>query len=92
MTKTQHTQGPWCRNISPATKYPTVFAGRCTHVAVVCTGGLPPEEVEANINLIAAAPDLLATLSALDDAGYLDDIYPPTAALARAAIAKAKGA
>ena len=30
--KTSHTPGPWHRNIPPATKYNTVFAGRNTHV------------------------------------------------------------
>ena len=30
-----HTKGPWHRNISPATKYTTIFAGRNTHVARV---------------------------------------------------------
>ena len=59
---TKHTEGPWSRNIPPATKYPTIFAGRNTHVARVVTRGLPPKEVEANCDLIAAAPDLLAAL------------------------------
>jgi hypothetical protein len=57
-----HTKGPWHRNIKPATKYSVVFAGRNTHVARVIVDGLTPEEVEANINLIAAAPDLLEAL------------------------------
>jgi hypothetical protein len=59
--KTTHTPGPWGRNIKPATKYPVIFAGRNTHVAMVDTR-LPADEVEANIRLIAAAPDLLAAL------------------------------
>jgi hypothetical protein len=54
-----HTKGPWHRNIKPATKYSVVFAGRNTHVARVIVDGLTPDEVEANINLIAAAPELL---------------------------------
>ena len=60
-----HTPGPWSRNIKPATKYTVVFAGRNTHVARVVTDGLAEEEVEANIALIAAAPDLLAALQYL---------------------------
>ena len=60
-----HTPGPWHRNIKPATKYPTIFAGRNTHVAHVATGGLPPEEVEANLRLIQAAPELRAALAAI---------------------------
>ncbi len=55
------TPGPWHRNIKPATRYPTIWSGRNTHVAYVVTGGgLTPEAVEANIRLIAAAPDMLA--------------------------------
>lgn len=54
------TPGGWGRNIPPASRYPVIFAGRNTHVAQVLSRGLPPEQVEANANLIAAAPDLLA--------------------------------
>lgn len=60
--KAKHTPGPWHRNIPPATKYVTVYAGRNTHVTYVATQYLTPEEVEANINLIAAAPELLERL------------------------------
>lgn len=55
----KHTPGPWHRNIKPATKYTTVWSGRNKHVARVVVDGLAPEEVEANICLIAAAPELL---------------------------------
>lgn len=54
-----HTEGPWSRNIKPASRYPVVFAGRNTHVAVVTTRGLTEEEIEGNINLIANAPTTL---------------------------------
>jgi hypothetical protein len=59
-----HTQGPWHRNIPPASKYPVIFAGRNTHVAILAVRGtsMPPEEIEANCNLIAAAPELLYAL------------------------------
>lgn len=57
-----HTQGPWHRNIKPATRYPTIFAGRNTHVAHVTTSGIPEAEVEANCDLIASAPELLREL------------------------------
>jgi len=60
-----HTKGPWYRNIKPAAKYPTIFAGRNTHVAQVTTVGLSPEEIEANCNLIMAAPELLDALVSL---------------------------
>jgi hypothetical protein len=61
---TKHTPGPWSRNIKPAAKYCTIFAGRNTHVAHLANG-LPDDEIEANCNLIAAAPELLEALSAL---------------------------
>ena len=60
---TQHTPGPWHRNIKPVTRYPVVFAGRNTHVASVCSGaGMPPDEAEANCALIIAAPAMLEAL------------------------------
>lgn len=67
-----HTKGGWGRNIPPARKYAVVYAGRNTHVAVVCSQGLTDEEIEANCNLIADAPRLLAEvarLQALLDSG-----------------------
>jgi hypothetical protein len=60
-----HTSGPWHRNIPPATKYNTIFAGRNTHVARLSVDGLSAAEVEANCNLIAAAPDMLTALQRL---------------------------
>lgn len=60
--KTSHTPGSWHRNIPPATKYNTVFAGRNTHVCHMTVTGLPPEQVEANCSLIAAAPEVLDLL------------------------------
>jgi hypothetical protein len=65
----KHTEGPWGRNIPPASKYPVIYAGRNTHVAQVISKGLPDAEVEANANLIAAAPDLLAVLEELFEIG-----------------------
>lgn len=59
---TKHTQGGWNRNIKPASKYNVIYAGRNTHVAALKTDGLSKEEIEANCNLIAAAPDLLEAL------------------------------
>lgn len=59
----KHTEGPWSRNIPPITKYPTIYAGRNTHICVVSTrNGLSLPELEANAKLIAAAPDLLEAL------------------------------
>jgi len=67
-TETKHTPGPWSRNIAPATKYPTIFAGRNTHVACLVTEGrgLTPEQVEANADLIARAPELLERAQQLE--------------------------
>jgi hypothetical protein len=62
-----HTPGPWYRNIKPATKYNTVWAGRNTHVAHVTVDGLSPDEVEANIALIAKAPIAPKLAEALRD-------------------------
>ena len=92
----KHTPGPWYRNIPPATRYSVIFAGRATHVAAVRFGSklkqtLPDDEIEANCNLIAAAPDLLAALHDAQDrlrgAGMLGGDDDPV----NAAIAKADG-
>jgi hypothetical protein len=63
--KPRHTPGPWHRNIPPAKKYNTVFAGRNTHVCHLTVTGLTDEEVEANCDLIAAAPELLKALKSV---------------------------
>jgi hypothetical protein len=83
-----HTTGPWHRNIPANGKYPTVFAGRNQHVAVA-TQQKNSEETEANISLIAAAPDLLAALESLMP--YVNGIHWSQVAAAKAAIAKATG-
>lgn len=95
---TKHTKGPWHRNIKPASKYPIVFAGRNTHVAQVCTQGLSADEIEADINLITAAPELLEALESfleLDEIRIkqLESTQWGQACLESActAIAKAKG-
>lgn len=100
--ETKHTPGPWSRNIKANGKYPVVFAGRNQHVAVVHQQK-DGAETEANIDLVAAAPDLLAALVCAINA--LEGRYPwPVAgkftkkeacaaavSTARAAIARAKG-
>lgn len=99
MSEAKHTPGPWHRNIRAGGKYTTVFAGRNQHVASVHQQK-DPDEVEANIDLIAAAPDLLAALQdALDNCIWRADCPTPISSeeaqrlydKARAAIAKAKG-
>ena len=37
---TKHTPGPWNRNIKPAKKYATIYAGRNTHVCHLSVSGL----------------------------------------------------
>jgi len=92
-----HTPGPWGRNIPPASKYNTIYAGRNTHVAHLHRDGLTPEEIEANANLIAAAPELLAALEALLE-HESEDLDVPVSemiggvwGIARNAINKARG-
>jgi len=87
-----HTPGPWHRNIRANGKYPVVFAGRNQHVAKVEQQTLGAE-TEANIDLIAAAPDLLAALQwalgQIDDS--LDPDHQQALAAAHAAISRAIG-
>lgn len=88
-----HTSGGWNRNIKPAKKYPVVFAGRNKHVAIVCTQGLPDTEIEANCNLITAAPDMLAALKEIIrfvDSKGSEHINRVPFVAARTAIAKAE--
>ncbi len=97
----QHTPGPWHRNIRANGKYPVVFAGRNQHVATT-TQQTDPVETEANIDLIAAAPDLLEALKMATQQLEIDAIFmslsgasgnhqAEVALVARAAIAKATG-
>lgn len=65
MTNPKHTQGGWGRNITPVSKYPIIYAGRNTHVARIITDDVPPDEAEANADLISAAPELLAALKGM---------------------------
>lgn len=94
---TSHTPGPWYRNINA--KYP-VFAGEApkhVHIASILKGA-PESEREANLRLIAAAPELLAALEQLERYSAGDDLSPYSPddinyarSAARAAITKAKG-
>ena len=84
----RHTGVTWHRNIPPASRYPTIWADRNTHVAQVIARGLTAEEIEANCNLIAAAPEMLEALRSYVELGHSDTAVRE----ARAAIAKATGA
>ena len=96
---TQHTPGPWHRNIKPASKYTVIFAGRNTHIARLVPDGLTDDEIEANCNLIAAAPELLEALETMRIAFDVCTGDMPVAKKkknearikCRAAIAKVKG-
>lgn len=65
----QHTQGPWIINLDP--RYPSepcidaIIDGVVWHVALCHNAAGPGDgSAEANARLIAAAPELLATLRA----------------------------
>lgn len=64
------TQGRWGRNIAPASRYPIVYAGRCTHVVEMITRSVPASEAEANTDLVVTArnelPGILARLAAVE--------------------------
>jgi hypothetical protein len=84
-----YTKGPWTVNIKPARKYSCIFAGRNTHVCYLATDGLTDEEIEANCNLLAAAPEMLEALIAVARSTMpLEDAID----LCSAAIAHATGA
>jgi len=93
-----HTPGPWHRNIRADGRYTTIWQGRNKHVAHAQRLD-NDNETEANISLIAAAPDLLAALEdaefllrkAGQIAGPMQESFNRSAEDARAAIAKAKG-
>lgn len=62
MSEAKFTPGPWSRNIRPAKKFTTVFAGRNTHICRLVGEHIDDESAEANISLIAAAPELYCAL------------------------------
>lgn len=71
---TRHTPGPWYRNVPPATKYVTIFNGpngKHGHVVdVIPCRGIPLEQAEANLSLIADAPAMLALLHKICDPAF----------------------
>lgn len=85
----QHTPGPWHRNIKPASRYPVIFAGRNTHVAMLLKSDVTLEELEANADLIAAAPSMLAALQAISRGYGVTFQDAAVRDLAQQAIAKA---
>lgn len=87
---TQNTPGPWHRNIRADGKYPIIFAGRNQHVAQA-TQQKDSKETEANIDLIAAAPELLEALELIVDHYRPSGWHEGDFSLAKQAIAKARG-
>ena len=96
--KTQYTPGPWHAGGI------TVYGGsgaRLTVADTTCSGSMTRAEDEANVQLIAAAPDLLAACSAVAEDSRLvcnletgENYYPITPeemGAIRRASAKAKG-
>lgn len=87
---TNHTPGPWAANPDGL-----IHAGKNRlHIAQAATIGMG-HAAAANARLIAAAPDLLAALQALewavDGVAYIQEEYAEQVEKARAAIAKATG-
>ena len=95
MTKAAHTQGPW--KCCPASVHrPEIITAHNKVICSVWSGGsvsqITYDEWQANIHLIASAPDLLEALEAVIDLQDADSVFAtPILAQARAAIAKAKG-
>jgi hypothetical protein len=86
----QHTAGPWCIAYDDANGQ-AVISGEHTEVATCwhhCVGSLE-KQMRANARLIAAAPDLLKSLTDLLDDGHSFESEGMARDAARAAIAKA---
>jgi hypothetical protein len=88
----RHTPGPWRREMEEI--YATIDYNDYLIADATGDTDLEIEEAEANANLIAAAPELLAALKALMPKGWDHDDtmdHIPGVKLARLAIAKAEG-
>lgn len=92
-----HTPGPW--NVSKSSMARLIYADeeQAFDLAIVCNGG-NDNQTDANANLIAAAPDMLAALQRCVSLLSIAVIGSDTSTfksearlLAIAAIAKAKG-
>lgn len=103
---TGHTLGPWRANLHPTQRqagrtYGFIHAGAVVPIAAVTLGvaGMSQDEGRANARLIASAPELLAALERVEELtrAPVDLVAHPVTcmetirALARAAIAKARG-
>ena len=86
MGNASHTPGPWIVFTSEDDWGCDTFVGTLTDTLFDVRPGKGPSWQDANARLIAAAPDLLAALIALEH-----EYGPTTLRHAAAAIAKAKG-
>jgi hypothetical protein len=87
---TNHTPGPWTGHTFNGSKFGLIV----NHELQQPIANIEPdltEETEANINLIAAAPDLLEALEALMETRFGGLPSSEVLELAGAAIAKARG-
>ena len=109
MSETKHTPGPWINIAEDESGYPVISGPDDTDIAqILCPlstskgkdAGELLEEVIANKNLIAAAPDMLAALKTIVNMWNEGSIGAPSYAErlaadvflhARTAIAKAEG-
>ena len=93
----KHTPGPWTPN-----HYAFMAGGKLRWWQVLAQGGevqvsdmgdcgLPPDEAEANANLIAAAPDLLEAAKHAATEWRLHGQLTDSCRVLEAAIAKARG-
>ena len=55
-----HTPGPWHRTVEAPVKYASIKAGKKYIAGLVVVRGFTDAEYNANANLIASAPELLA--------------------------------
>lgn len=88
----QHTPGPWTVDSQrpDLSRELCVWAGDVI-VAEATQDHNTPEQAQANACLIAAAPDLLATLRHIEAEAGISLDYDTIAEVAQAAIAKAEG-
>jgi hypothetical protein len=83
----RHTPGPWQAEVP----YVHIKGGHC--FAVASDTFLSFSELQANVCLMAVAPDMLAALTAIEKImdGSQPKDYPGALMVARAAVAKARG-
>jgi len=87
--ETKHTQGPWTVN-----RIGEITSGKTRIAKVTSNGptfGSPTMDDIANARLIAAAPDLLAALKAIQRGTIGGQVHFECACLICAAIARAEG-